>query len=51
MQFNAVIETNTPAIRFWRSFGFQILATVREAFRQRVDVVLSFASARLPQLR
>ena len=33
MQFNAVVETNTPAIRLWRSFGFQILATVPEAFR------------------
>jgi L-amino acid N-acyltransferase YncA len=34
MQFNAVVETNTPAIRLWRSFGFQILATVPEAFRR-----------------
>ena len=33
MQFNAVVETNTQAIRLWRSFGFQILATVPEAFR------------------
>jgi L-amino acid N-acyltransferase YncA len=33
MQFNAVVETNTPAIRLWRSFGFQILATVPGAFR------------------
>ena len=33
MQFNAVVETNTPAIRLWRSFGFQILATLPEAFR------------------
>jgi L-amino acid N-acyltransferase YncA len=33
MQFNAVVETNTPAIRLWRSFGFQVLATVPEAFR------------------
>jgi len=33
MQFAAVVETNTPAIRLWRSFGFQILATVPEAFR------------------
>jgi ribosomal protein S18 acetylase RimI-like enzyme len=33
MQFNAVVETNTPAIRLWRSFGFRILATVPEAFR------------------
>jgi len=33
MQFNAVVETNTRAIQLWRSFGFQILATVPEAFR------------------
>ena len=33
MQFNAVVETNTPAVRLWQSFGFQILATVPEAFR------------------
>jgi len=33
MQFNAVVETNAPAIQLWRSFGFQILATVPEAFR------------------
>jgi L-amino acid N-acyltransferase YncA len=33
MQFNAVVETNVPAIWLWRSFGFQILATVPEAFR------------------
>jgi L-amino acid N-acyltransferase YncA len=33
MQFNAVVETNMPAIRLWRSFGFEVLATVPEAFR------------------
>jgi hypothetical protein len=33
MQFNAVVETNTPAIGLWRSFSFEILATVPEAFR------------------
>ena len=32
MQFNAVVETNTNAIRLWESLGFQILATVPEAF-------------------
>jgi ribosomal protein S18 acetylase RimI-like enzyme len=36
MQFNAVVETNTSAIRLWRSFGFQILATVPEAFHHPV---------------
>jgi GNAT superfamily N-acetyltransferase len=33
IQFNAVVETNTPAVRLWRSLGFQVLATVPEAFR------------------
>jgi L-amino acid N-acyltransferase YncA len=33
IQFNAVVETNTPAVNLWRSFGFEILATVPEAFR------------------
>jgi len=32
MQFNAVVETNTRAVALWRSFGFEILATVPEAF-------------------
>ena len=33
MQFNAVVETNTVAVRLWRSLGFEILATVPEALR------------------
>jgi GNAT superfamily N-acetyltransferase len=33
MQFNAVVETNTAAVRLWSSLGFQILATVPGAFR------------------
>ncbi|PPK93805.1 L-amino acid N-acyltransferase YncA [Kineococcus xinjiangensis] len=32
MQFNAVVETNTAAVRLWRSLGFRILTTVPEAF-------------------
>lgn len=32
MQFNAVVETNTVAVALWQSLGFQILATVPEAF-------------------
>jgi L-amino acid N-acyltransferase YncA len=32
MQFNAVVATNTAAIALWESLGFQILATVPEAF-------------------
>jgi L-amino acid N-acyltransferase YncA len=36
MQFNAVVETNTTAVRLWRSLGFEIIGTVPEAF-QRPD--------------
>src|SRR5262245_17879115 len=33
IQFNAVVETNAAAVALWHSFGFEILATVPEAFR------------------
>jgi GNAT superfamily N-acetyltransferase len=33
MQFNAVVETNSRAVALWRSFGFDILTTIPEAFR------------------
>ena len=33
IQFNAVVETNTAAVRLWRSLGFEIIGTVPEAFR------------------
>lgn len=32
MQFNAVVQTNTGAVALWRSLGFEVLATVPEAF-------------------
>lgn len=32
MQFNAVVETNEPAVRLWQSLGFEILTTVPAAF-------------------
>jgi L-amino acid N-acyltransferase YncA len=32
IQFNAVVETNTAAIKLWQSLGFETLATVPEAF-------------------
>lgn len=32
MQFNAVVETNTQAVRLWQSLGFEILATLPEGF-------------------
>lgn len=33
IQFNAVVETNTAAVRLWQSLGFEILGTVPRAFR------------------
>jgi GNAT superfamily N-acetyltransferase len=35
MQFNAVVETNVAAVRLWRQLGFEILATIPEAFDHR----------------
>ena len=32
IQFNAVVETNEPAVKLWRSLGFEVLTTVPEAF-------------------
>jgi ribosomal protein S18 acetylase RimI-like enzyme len=37
MQFNAVAETNTRAVALWRSLGFEVLATVPEAFRHPTE--------------
>lgn len=36
MQFNAVVETNTRAVALWCSLGFDVLATVPEAFNHPV---------------
>jgi L-amino acid N-acyltransferase YncA len=33
IQFNAVVETNTGAVKLWKSLGFRIIGTVPEAFR------------------
>jgi ribosomal protein S18 acetylase RimI-like enzyme len=37
MQFNAVAETNTRAVALWRALGFEVLATVPEAFHHPVE--------------
>jgi len=37
MQFNAVVESNTRAVRLWQSLGFEVLATVPEAFQHPVE--------------
>jgi GNAT superfamily N-acetyltransferase len=33
IQFNAVVETNEPAVHLWRALGFEIVGTVPGAFR------------------
>lgn len=33
VQFNAVVETNTAAVRLWCSLGFEVVGTVPGAFR------------------
>jgi ribosomal protein S18 acetylase RimI-like enzyme len=33
IQFNAVVSTNTAAVRLWRSLGFEVVGTVPGAFR------------------
>ncbi|WP_425859810.1 GNAT family N-acetyltransferase [Arthrobacter sp. TWP1-1] len=32
IQFNAVVESNHPAVHLWQSLGFEIIGTVPEAF-------------------
>jgi L-amino acid N-acyltransferase YncA len=32
MQFNAVVETNSAAVKLWRDLGFTIIGTVPDAF-------------------
>ena len=35
IQFNAVVETNTVAVRLWQDLGFEIIGTVPGAFESR----------------
>jgi L-amino acid N-acyltransferase YncA len=37
VQFNAVVETNAPAVALWRSLGFTIIGTVPEAFHHPTE--------------
>lgn len=42
MQFNAVVSTNTSALRLWRSLGFIIVGTVPDGFRHRQHGLVDF---------
>jgi L-amino acid N-acyltransferase YncA len=42
MQFNAVVATNTRALRLWRSLGFIIVGTVPNGFRLRDEDMVDF---------
>jgi ribosomal protein S18 acetylase RimI-like enzyme len=35
IQFNAVVETNTAAVRLWQDLGFTVVGTVPGAFESR----------------
>jgi L-amino acid N-acyltransferase YncA len=37
VQFNAVVETNTPAVHLWQSLGFEIIGTLPEAFEHPTE--------------
>ncbi|MFE3516742.1 GNAT family N-acetyltransferase [Streptomyces sp. NPDC059166] len=36
LQFNAVVETNLPAVHLWRSLGLNVVGTLPEGFRHPV---------------
>ncbi|RYU13869.1 GNAT family N-acetyltransferase [Nocardioides iriomotensis] len=48
IQFNAVVETNTSAVRLWQALGFTIVGTVPEAFRSPVDGLVGLHVMYLP---
>jgi L-amino acid N-acyltransferase YncA len=37
IQFNAVVETNVPAVHLWQSLGFEIIGTVPASFNHPED--------------
>ncbi|WP_309129601.1 GNAT family N-acetyltransferase [Microbacterium sp.] len=48
IQFNAVVQTNTGAVRLWQSLGFEIVGTVPEAFRSRRHGLVGLHVMHLP---
>jgi L-amino acid N-acyltransferase YncA len=48
IQFNAVVETNEPAVRLWRSLGFEVVGTVPQAFDSRAHGLVGLHVMHLP---
>jgi L-amino acid N-acyltransferase YncA len=48
IQFNAVVETNTAAVRLWTSLGFSVVGTVPEAFEHPVHGYVGLHVMHLP---
>jgi GNAT superfamily N-acetyltransferase len=48
IQFNAVVETNTAAVRLWTSLGFEVVGTVPGAFRHPVHGYVGLHVMHLP---
>ncbi|MGD9957818.1 N-acetyltransferase family protein [Nocardioides sp.] len=51
IQFNAVVATNTVAVRLWRDLGFQIIGTVPDAFRSPAHGLVGLHVMYLPLSR
>ncbi|WP_127479975.1 GNAT family N-acetyltransferase [Nocardioides pantholopis] len=48
IQFNAVVETNTVAVRLWQALGFRIIGTVPRAFDSAAHGLVGLHVMHLP---
>jgi L-amino acid N-acyltransferase YncA len=48
IQFNAVVESNTAAVRLWQDLGFEIVGTVPDAFRHPTQGLVGLHVMYLP---
>lgn len=48
IQFNAVVETNTAAVRLWRDLGFVIVGTVPQAYDSATHGLVGLHVMHLP---
>jgi L-amino acid N-acyltransferase YncA len=51
IQFNAVVETNEPAVHLWQELGFSIIGTVPEAFNHPTHGYVGLHVMHRPLLR